>query len=252
MKYSVKLNKTKKINKLKKSYKLKKSKKNKTIKKKQKAGCDWGFFNSDDVLERRNGIRSGRLYNILQFYKFIDRETCSQMEKLGNKLKSKSDNITVNGLKTVTLGALNTHLTNYTLYDNTSSIINKYSKNTPDSSSFIIGLVKIENDEVVFYQAEKDKKKDENLTFSISLSHSIDVIIDINNKEIYFFKPEDAKWSILKPGLMKPSNFIKKQQVALKATRKATESQQTNLTQNETKQQKIQFGPGNKVNTVKK
>jgi hypothetical protein len=221
--------------------KLSKNTKKITQKKNHRGGCDWGWFNSDDVWERLNGIKSGRIYNVMQFYKMIDRTTCTQMESLGNKLKSKASNSTISSLSTITEGALTKHFSYYTLYDNTREIIN--TKGTRiDSYSFIIGLVKIEKDQIIFYQAEKDKKEEEALQFSITLNNSVNVIIDIEKKDIFFFKSEDAKWKILRAGLMLPSNFIKKMKSDARTARTKTEEQQMELTQQQKREQKVQAG----------
>ncbi len=224
-----------------KHLKLNKNTKRFTQKKNHRGGCDWGWFNTDDVWERLNGIKSGRIYNVMQFYKMIDRTTCTQMESLGNKLKSKPSNSTISSLSTITEGALTKNFSYYTLYDNTRETVN--TKGTRiDSYSFIIGLVKIEKDQIIFYQAEKDKKEDEALQFSITLNNSVNVIIDTEKKEIFFFKPKDAEWKILRSGLMLPSNYIKKMKSDAKAARTKTEEQQMELTQQQKREQKVQAG----------
>lgn len=227
----------------------------KKIKKTKKGGCKWNFLDSDDVWERMNGIISGRIYNIMQYYGLTDANTCIQMEKLGTKLKSKKAVSDLGSLTEIANGALTKAFTGYILYDSTKNIKNSIGKNENksdiDSSSFLIGKVKIIGDKVVFYQHEQDKKDNESLIFETDLNRSVYVKvipdkhkkykdIDKVTKEIFFFTLKDAEWSTIKPGWRLPTNYINDIQKKLRESRQITEPQQTTLTQGQTREQKIQ------------
>ena len=124
-------------------------------------------------------------------------------------------------------------------------------KSEIDSSSFVIGKVKIIGDKVVFYQHETDKKENESLIFEVDLNHSVYVKVipdkhkkytDIDKipKEIFFFTLKDAEWSTIKPGWRLPTNYINDIQNKLRESRKITETQQTELTQGQIREKQIQ------------
>jgi hypothetical protein len=242
-------------NKVSKKINDKLKRKNLKLKNTKKGGCKWNFLDSDDVWERMNGIISGRIYNIMQYYGLTDANTCIQMEKLGKKIKSKKEISDLGGLTEIANGALTNAFTGYILYDSTKNIKNSSVKNENksdiDSSSFLIGKVKIIGDKVVFYQHESDKKENENLIFETDLNRSVYVKvipdkhkkykdIDKVTKEIFFFTLKDAEWSTIKPGLRLPTNYINDIQKKLRESRKITESQQTILTQGQIREKQVQ------------
>ncbi len=171
--------------------------------KKLKGGCDipnWPDW--DDVNERWNGIRSGKIYNLLQFYKFIDWKDCIAMKKLsikltGQKLSSKKEeelkkqsseaqddsmtDLTREARFTAALSKLN----GYVLYDITGQIKAKLKDNI-NTTSFLIGSSKITPQGLVsLTQATEDDNQDskDNNPLSLEFKSSDYIYIIINKFE---------------------------------------------------------------------
>ena len=200
-----------KINRTKKTTKntIKKTKKtiNKDTKvlsfKKLKGGCDipnWPDW--DDVNERWNGIRSGKIYNLLQFYKFIDWKDCIAMKKLsikltGQKLSSKKeeqlkkqsteaqDETMTDLTREARFIAGLSKLNGYVLYDITGQIKEKIKENI-NTTSFLIGSSKITPQGLVsLTQATEDNNQEskDNGLLSLEFKSSDYIYIIINKFE---------------------------------------------------------------------
>jgi hypothetical protein len=216
-----KLNRTKKINKNNKTHK-------------HNGGCDAPFFpDPDGVWERTNGIMSGKFYDILQFYKFIDWTTCNQMYKLGKDSKLSSNKVT--SLQAITEAKLNFTFRGYIIYDTTNQIENQ-------SHSFLFGNATIDtvNKKVIFKQAPKDRIGNKILTYTFNYMDEINVIIEKEKKELFIFSRDDAKFTLgLKTGLEMPTTRINKMKDAMRQNRKTIEETEDQLTQTQQKERQI-------------
>jgi hypothetical protein len=214
---------------------------------KQKAGCDVPFLpDTDGVWERTNGIKSGKFYDVLQFYKFIDWTTCNQMYKLGSQSKL-SDN-KKDSLQITTEAALNNAFDGYTIYDTTLKIKNK-------SHSFMFGNATIDkvNKKVIFTQAPQDSIAENNILLEYSFNYNDDVnmIIEKDKKELFIFSNKDAEFTLgLKTGYELPGTRIKKMMNAMRQNRKTIEMTEDQLTQTQKKKRQIFSSRPSKKNNL--
>jgi hypothetical protein len=217
--------------------------------KKHKGGCDVPFLpDPDGVWERTNGIKSGKFYDLLQFYKFIDWTTCNQMYKLGKDSKLSSNKVT--SLQAITEAKLNFIFRGYTIYDTTNQIENQ-------SHSFIFGNATVDtvNKKVIFKQAPKDRIGNKVLTYTFNYMDEINLIIEDKKKEVFIFSAKDAKFTLgLKTGLEMPTTRINKIKDAMRQTRKTIEETEDQLTQTQKKDRQIfanrsKKGISNSMNT---
>lgn len=191
-----------------------------------KGGCDAPLLpDPDGVWERTNGIKSGKFYNLLQFYKFIDWTTCNQMYKLGKDTKLSTNKVT--SLQSITEAKLNYIFRGYTIYDTTQTIEN-------ESHSFLFGNAMIDtvNKKVIFKQAPIDRVGNKILKYTFNYTDEIDVIIEKEKKELFIFSAKDAKFTLgLKTGLEMPTTRINKIKDAMRQNRKTIEETESQLTQ---------------------
>lgn len=210
-----------------------------------KGGCDVpGFPDGNDVWERRNGIRSGTFFSILQFYKFIDWITCNKMYKFGLKIFKKKESLSV--LKNDIESNLNSALKDFVIYDTTGQI--QTTEEIP-SPSFVFGnaIINLEERKVFFYQSQKDQYGNTKLSFEFPYSSEINVIInkktEKNEKqEIFIFPEEDAKFKLGFKNLKMPSTNIKDIMKSMRESRITMLDMQKSLTRNQLKEQRIQSG----------
>jgi hypothetical protein len=174
------------------------NKKSKIVIKPQNGGCDIpNLPDWDDVNERWNGLRSGKIYNLLQFYQFINWKDCIAMKKISmsltkktvSSLKQKELSKQVSALKeaktevgkksnqqkAVSMTDLTREsrfnaglakLHGYVLYDITGQIKEKLNEGV-NTTSFLIGSSKIvhqdgssHNGHVILTQATEDYNKE--------------------------------------------------------------------------------------------
>jgi len=215
-----------------------------------KGGCDLPAFpDGDDVWERRNGIRSGNFFSILQFYKFIDWSTCNKMYKFGEKMEKKESSFNV--MKNVIEGEINKALQNFVIYDTSGQI--ETTQEIP-SPSFVFGNAIINMDEktVIFYQSQKDQYDDTKLSFKFLYNTYIHVIINkknekdkknqISKNEVFFFPKEDSKFKLGLKNYKMPSTNIQDILKAMREGRKAMLNTQQSLSRSQEKEQRIQSG----------
>jgi len=255
------------------SLKLKlKGKSNRNLEKKTKkiikGGCDLPLFpDGDDVWERENGIKSAKIFSLLQFYKLIEWRECHEMFRFAKQLKGSILSISpenklkklkeLKELETKIEHNITQALENYVLYDMTGQMIKRIEKAKAHeeytSPSFIIGGtdINLTNGYCNFIQTRSDIVNNKRLLFTFNFYKSVHIIIkkkllNVENKEkeiseIFFFSHDDAKFTLGFKGkaYTMPTTYINDKIKSAEFGRQQMLKNRT-LTSNERIQQQIQ------------
>jgi hypothetical protein len=166
----------------------------KTLKKQNKpfklyGGCDLPLVpNLDGVYEHWNGIKSGKIYNLLQFYKFIEYWDCYRLKRFGNNLKLNYKRSKKFKFLPIAERMLNDIFVGYVLYDVTGLQIKKR------SPSFLIGNVAIDKERqaIIFEQSPDDMMEPPPGHYVIHFRDELYIEMVKENKEIFFYEKEDG------------------------------------------------------------
>ncbi len=164
-------------------------------KKNLKGGCDLPLVpNLDGVYEHWNGIKSGKIYNLLQFYKFIEYSDCSRLKRFSKTLKLSYKRSKKFKFLPIAERILNDIFVGYVLYDVTGLQIKKR------SPSFLIGNVMIdkERQSIVFEQSPEDMMEPPPVQYIIHFRDELYIQIEKEKKEIFFYEKEDGAFRLRK------------------------------------------------------
>lgn len=188
-----------------------------------KGGCDLPYVpNLDGVYEHWNGIKSGKIYNLLQFYKFIEYWDCYRLKRFGNNLKLNYKRSKKFKFLPIAERMLNDIFVGYVLYDVTGIQIKKR------SPSFLIGNVMVDKERqaIIFEQSPDDMMEPPPSHYTIHFRDELYIEILKENKEIFFYEKED--------GAFRPRKRASKMKLlkdALRENRKTMEEKHRTPTQ---------------------